>query len=301
MKDIPGVHDAHSQAPSKETCAHMGCTTLRELWFHTGTNCNLQCHGCFEGAGPGRHRIEAATFNDMRPSLDEAVRLGVENISFTGGEPFLNPDLLRTLDYALDHTPCLVLSNGTAPLQNAIKSLAAFLRKPHPLSFRISLDYPDAARHDAVRGEGRFEEALAGIQSLYRSGFAVSVACRRQTGEQQEQAEAAYQRVFAAQGLPADLPLVSFPELKDVAVLQISEHCLAHYHTAESRAGFMCAFSRMVVKQNGKMGVYACTLVDDDPVFNLGATLEQAVATRVMLRHPRCSVCFSHKVSCSQL
>jgi len=93
---------------------------------------------------------------------------------------------------------------------------------------------------------------------------------------------------------------VGFPELLHVSPLQISEYCLAQYHTEESRAGFMCAFSRMIVKQNGKMGVYACTLVDDDPAFNLGAELEQAVARQVLLQHPRCAVCFSQGVSCSQ-
>ena len=27
--------------------------SLQELWFHTGTNCNLRCPFCFEGSKPG--------------------------------------------------------------------------------------------------------------------------------------------------------------------------------------------------------------------------------------------------------
>ena len=288
-----------STAPSKDACAHIACQAIKELWFHTGTNCNLHCHGCFEGAGPGVDRIETATYNDMRPYIDAATECGVEKFSFTGGEPFLNPDILQILDYALERAPCLVLTNGTAPLRSKAGQLEALLKKRHPLFFRVSLDFPDSAQHDALRGPGRFQEALAGIQFLHHAGFAVSVARRKQNNEQPEAAEAAYSELFVNNGLPFNLPMVSFPELLHVTPLQISEYCLAQYHTEERRAGFMCAFSRMIVKKNGKMGVYACTLVDDDPAFDLGTELKQAAARHVMLRHSRCSVCFSQGVSCS--
>jgi sulfatase maturation enzyme AslB (radical SAM superfamily) len=293
------VQHRPSMIPSKDVCGRIVCQGIKELWFHTGTNCNLQCHGCFEGAGPGVHRIETATYDDMRPCIDAATACGVEKFSFTGGEPFLNPDILQTLDYALERAPCLALSNGTAPLRDKAGQLEALLKKRHPLSFRISLDFPDSAQHDALRGPGRFQEALAGIQFLHRTGFAVSVARRMRNNEQPEAAETAYSELFVNNGLPSNLPLVGFPELLHVTPLQISEYCLAQYHTEESRAGFMCAFSRMIVKKNGKMGVYACTLVDDDLTFHLGAELKQAIARPVMLQHPRCSVCFSQGVSCS--
>ena len=76
---------------------------------------------------------------------------------------------------------------------------------------------------------------------------------------------------------------------------------MTEHHTAESRAQFMCAFSRMVVKQDGKLGVYACTLVDDDPDYNLGSTLKESLEPRVMLRHHRCFSCFKHGASCSEI
>ena len=299
MNTVSGRHEI-AEPPSKDVCGHIACQAIKELWFHTGTNCNLQCRGCFEGSGPDVHRIEAATYNDMRPYIDAATEYGVEKFAFTGGEPFLNPDILQILDYALERAPCLVLSNGTTPLQSKAGQLEVLLQKRYPLSFRISLDFPDSAQHDALRGAGRFQEALASIQLLHRAGYAVSVARRMQHNEQPEAAETAYSELFANNGLPPDLSLVSFPELLHVSPLQISEYCLAQYHTEESRAGFMCAFSRMIVKQNGKVGVYACTLVDDDPTFDLGVELKQAVARQVMLQHPRCAVCFSQGVSCSQ-
>ncbi len=54
----------------------------------------------------------------------------------------------------------------------------------------------------------------------------------------------------------------------------VTEHCMTTYQSAETRRAFMCAFSKMVVKKDGRMRVYACTLVDDDPAYDLGGTLD---------------------------
>ena len=62
----------------------------------------------------------------------------------------------------------------------------------------------------------------------------------------------------------------------------------------------MCNFSKMVVKKNGSMGVYACTLVDDDSDYDLGSTLSESMKIRIMLRHHRCYSCFAFGASCSE-
>ena len=56
----------------------------------------------------------------------------------------------------------------------------------------------------------------------------------------------------------------------------------------------------MVVKKDGTMGVYACTLVDDDSDYNLAPTLRESLQYRVMLQHHRCFSCFAHGASCSE-
>lgn len=54
---------------------------LRELWFHTGTICNLSCPFCLEGSRPGDNRLNMVTLEDVRPLIDEALTLGVERFS----------------------------------------------------------------------------------------------------------------------------------------------------------------------------------------------------------------------------
>ena len=75
---------------------------------------------------------------------------------------------------------------------------------------------------------------------------------------------------------------------------------MTRYQTESSRREFMCAFSKMVIKKDGRMRVYACTLVDDDERYDQGANLRAALGQRVMLAHHRCYSCFAYGSSCSE-
>ena len=108
---------------------------LRELWFHTGTACNLACPFCLEGSKPGDRRLGRITLADAKPFIDEAVTLGVEQLSFTGGEPFIVKDFVNILGYASQLRPCLVLTNGTLPLLKRMHQITAPL--PSSRAFRI--------------------------------------------------------------------------------------------------------------------------------------------------------------------
>ena len=278
---------------------------LLELWFHTGTACNLACPFCLEGSKPGDNRLERISFEDARPWLDEAVALGVKQFSFTGGEPFIVKDIVRILDYALRRNPCLVLTNGTEPVLQRLPAIETLAGLPHPLSFRISIDFADEARHDAGRGAGNFRKAWQGATELHRRGFKVSLARQRGPGEDTAAVDREFRGLCLAHGLPGDTHIVSFPDYltpgANPLVPAITEQCMTAYHTEESRRNFMCHFSKMVVKKNGRTRVYACTLVDDDESFEQGASLSEAEGVRVMLQHHRCYSCFAHGSSCSEI
>ena len=81
---------------------------------------------------------------------------------------------------------------------------------------------------------------------------------------------------------------------------QITEQCMTRYLSADQRSKFMCSFSKMVVKKNGRVGVYACTLVDDDGDYHLAETLKESMDVRIMLKHHRCYSCFAYGASCSE-
>ena len=292
------------QTEDGETRGYIQPESLKELWFHTGTNCNLRCPFCFEGSKPGDNRIHFLTFDDVKPLINEGLELGVEKFSFTGGEPFVNPHMIEILTYALEFRPCLVLTNATEPLMNRIHDILPLKEKGHALNFRVSIDHPDEKKHDAARGKGNFCRSLLTLERLYRSGFSVSIARLIQENENTEMVNQAYISIFKSVGLSEHTRIVAFPDffppgsIPDVP--QITEKCMTTYLDEAKRGEFMCNFSKMVVKKNGRVGVYACTLVDDDPDYDLGTTLTESMRARVMLRHHRCYSCFAYGASCSE-
>jgi len=282
---------------------NVNTTSIKELWFHTGTTCNLSCDGCLEGSHPGSTRIEHLTFDDAVRYIDEALLLGVEQFSFTGGEPFINKEMVAILDYALQFKPCLVLTNGTKPLQHKIEELITLQDSKHNLTFRVSLDHYDEARHDAIRGDGNFTLALKGIELLDNAGFDVSIARHEDRNEDSAVVESKYGDLFEANGLSKERVFISFPDLLSPdshpdGLPTITENCLKKF---DGTTGFMCESSRMIVKKNGHCSVYACTLVDDDDSYSLGTTIMETVETPIHLTHHRCFACFNSGASCSEL
>jgi sulfatase maturation enzyme AslB (radical SAM superfamily) len=291
--------------PSGEPRGYVQPHGLRELWFHNGTACNLACPFCLEGSKPGDDRLDRITLNDARPFIDEAVALGVEQFSFTGGEPFIVKDFVNILRYAASFRPCLVLTNGTDAVLKRLHQIETLRTCPRPVAFRVSIDYPHRDRHDTGRGACNFDKAWESLKRLAALGFRVSIARQMERGEDGPRIDAEYRALAARHGLPADITIVSFPDFltpgASPRVPDVTEHCMTTYQTEESRRQFMCAFSKMIVKKAGRMRVYACTLVDDDESYDLGGTLAESLPKRIMMRHHRCYSCFAFGSSCSEI
>lgn len=311
MKTIP-IHVAKPeksptwyQTPAGDPRGFIQPHALDELWFHTGTACNLACPFCLEGSKPGDNRLQLLRFADATPFIDEAITLGVKQFSFTGGEPFIAKDMVRILDYALQYRPCMVLTNATEPLIKRLKQLKPLLKHSNTLHFRVSLDHFDATKHDKGRGAGMFTLALQGLRALHEMGFGVSVANQMLPDSTPAETAARFSTVFKNAGLPENLHRVEFPDFHppglEIETPQISANCMTSYQTEDSRRAYMCTFSKMVVKDKGKMRVYACTLVDDDPDYVLAETLKASMTEPVSMKHHRCYSCFKYGASCSEM
>ncbi|MEH6823409.1 MAG: radical SAM protein [Motiliproteus sp.] len=303
-QQIPTHSQDWYQTPDNQPRGYIDPYALKELWFHTGTACNLACPFCLEGSGPGDQRLQLVKLADVVPFIDEAIELGVEQFSFTGGEPFLAKDIVKILGYAAERRPCLVLTNGTEPLLQRLHQLEPLRQAAHLIKFRISLDHYQPELHDAGRGECSFGKAMEGLQRLHQLGFAVSVARHMDADEERSEVDSHYRALFRRWDLPEDLNIVAFPDFavpgSHPQVPQVTEHCMTRYQTAQSRGEFMCASSKMVIKLQGRMRVYACTLVDDDSEYDLGGSLAEAMQQRISMKHHRCYSCFAFGSSCSE-
>ena len=273
--------------------------TLRTLWFNTGTLCNIECRHCYIESSPLNDRLAYLTLADVEAYLEEIAERGLptEEIGFTGGEPFMSPEIVEMVEACLERGfRVLILTNAMRPmlrprLQEALLELHA--EHGDRLTLRVSLDHHTPQGHEALRGEGSWTPTLEGLRWLVSRGFKVQVAGRTCWPESDPELRASYARLFEAEGLEIEATcpasLVLFPEMDASApVPEITVDC---WEILDRRPeDVMCASSRMVVKRKGadRAAVVACTLLPYDRRFELGETLAESDRA-VPLAHPYCA------------
>jgi uncharacterized Fe-S cluster-containing radical SAM superfamily protein len=291
-----------------EPRASVALVGLRTLWFNTGSLCNITCDNCYIESSPRNDRLAYLSLAEVREYLDEIAGLSpaVEEIGFTGGEPFLNKALLPMLEETLGRGwRALVLTNAMKPMQRRAADLLD-LRSRHggALTLRVSIDHFLPEKHQAVRGRGTWRLMLDGLRWLCRHGFRVHVAGRTLWGEPEAAVRAGFAALFTAEDLPIDAAdpraLVLFPEMDVRAdVPEITTRCWSILGVGPEQ--MMCATSRMVLKRKGadRPVVVPCTLLPYDAQFELGGRLAEA-RTTVKLNHPFCAqFCVLGGASCS--
>jgi pyruvate-formate lyase-activating enzyme len=292
-----------------ETRARVGLRALETLWFNTGTLCNLTCRNCYIESSPRNDRLAYLTRDEVRAYLDEIEQqhLPTSVIGFTGGEPFMNRDIIAMLDDVLSRgLRALVLTNAMAPLRRLRPKMLA-LREAYGerLTIRVSLDHYTQAVHEAERGRRSWAPTIDGLVWLARNGFSLDVAGRRFTDEPEDVLRAGYARLFQDQNVPIEatdpVHLMLFPEMEpERDVPEITTACWGILH--KSPDDVMCASARMVVKRKNAPHpvVLACTLLPYDARFELGRTLVEASGP-VALNHPYCaSFCVLGGAACSR-
>ena len=291
-----------------EVRAHVAMTGLDTLWFNTGTLCNLACSSCYIESSPTNDALVFISHAHVARYLDEiaADNLPTREIAFTGGEPFMNPEMVAILDDVLGRGfEALVLSNAMKPMQRYKDDLLR-LRETYgdKLTMRISLDHHTKEMHEAERGPRSWDVAIDGLKWLTDNGFSLAVAGRLLPGETMDQSRAGYAKLFTAEGLAVDaadpMRMVLFPEMdEDADIAEITTDCWGIL--GQSPEDIMCANSRMVVHRKGESvpRVAACTLIPYDKGFDMGGTLAEA-SQDVSLNHPHCArFCVLGGASCS--
>jgi uncharacterized Fe-S cluster-containing radical SAM superfamily protein len=283
-------------------------TRLKTLWFNTGSLCNIACQNCYMDSSPTNDRLAYLTRAEVAAYLDEIAlrKYPVEEIAFTGGEPFMNRDLPAILEDALARGfRALVLTNAMKPMQHRKKDLLDLKRRHgEALVLRVSLDHHTPANHEAVRGPGTWRPTLAGLRWLAREGFRIAVAGRTRWDESEGCARDGYARLYAAENIPLDAfdtsVTVLFPEMDaGLDVPEITTRCWDILGVKPE--SMMCASARMVVKRQGVRHpvVVPCTLLPYDPAFELGQRLADSAAA-VALNHPHCArFCVLGGASCN--
>jgi predicted phosphodiesterase len=293
---LPAVEKARTGIPLEvervaEPVPVVPLARLETLWINTGTLCNITCVDCFMESSPVNDALGYFPLAAFLALLETAP----EEIGFTGGEPFMNPDILAMLEAALAAgRRVLVLTNAMRPMLRHQAALARLLADfSGRLRLRVSLDHYLPARHDELRGQGSFAASLKGVRFLAEAGPGLTVAARTPWGETEAMMRAGFGALFAEEGVALDpAALVLFPEM-DVSspAPPVTAAALA---AVPAEKPVMCASSRMVVWRKGAEAASftPCTLLP-------GRDLVDARAP-VTLDHPFCGqFCVYGGASCA--
>lgn len=280
-----------------EQRAWVDLTALKTLWFNTGTLCNLACVNCYIESTPKNDALVYLTHAEAVAYLDEIIRenLPTEEIGITGGEPFMNPDIIPIMGECLDRGfRLLVLTNAMRPMMKCADDLLELKYKyGAALTIRVSVDHFKRELHEEERGPRSWEPMMLGLKWLSDNGFTIDIAGRTRWGEDEEDLREGFDAFFKEYGIKIDAydkkQLMLFPEMDENApVPEITTACWDILNVDPE--DMMCASSRMVVKRKGdyKPSVMACTLLAYDQQFNMGQTLKEA-SKSVHLNHPHCA------------
>ena len=207
----------------------------------------------------------------------------VEEIGFTGGEPFLNRELPAMLGEALARGyRALVLTNAMKPMQRRKAKLldAAIAARRGADGARLDRSFPAGEARGGARSGHLAADAggaaLAGSATASRVHVARPYPVARTGSARSRRLSRA---LFAAEAIPGrcDDPgaLVFFPEMDVARGRPGDHHALLEHPRASSPEQMMCASSRMVLKRKGaeQPVVVPCTLLPYDPQFELGRRL----------------------------
>lgn len=271
---------------------------LRTLWFQvTGTLCNLACRHCFNSSGPRNPWLGSLDVGTVRRYIAEAEALGVREAYFTGGEPFMHPEIMRMVEQALAVAPVTILTNGTLideALATRLSRTAA--AAPYSLEIRLSLEAPTAEENDAVRGRGSFDAALRAVRLLSDRGLypivtATDILDPSPAG-----------RLYARLRARLTEAGVERPRIKILPVLPMgrcSGRGAERRVTSDDLEGFdvtrlQCTETRAVAEG----GIYACPILAGLAGARLGQDRVADALGPAALYHTACYTCYETGLAC---
>jgi len=233
--------------------------------------------------------------------LKEASTLGVKEFYFTGGEPFLHPQIVDVIKETLNFGTTTILSNGTLITQKVAQEFNQISRNSkYKLEFRISLESPVEAENDQIRGHGSFQRTIKGIQALLNAGFnpIITTADWTKYGKFAKETDADFGSLIGFLRAP-QLRLKKLP----IVLLGRCAELIRPYHESERVTekcfdnfdinNLQCATSRIVTSK----GVYVCPILINDQNAWMGWTLNESLKSYTMESHA-CYTCRTSGLTC---
>jgi MoaA/NifB/PqqE/SkfB family radical SAM enzyme len=139
-------------------------------------NCQCDCAHCsaLDYRKQASENGHALTYDELSTAIKQAVDLGTTCVILTGGEPLVHPrvyDLIRGVDRS--RSVCTMFSNG----ELLVEPTVAKLKAAGLYGVFVSIDHPDAERHDLNRDRpGLFAKATRGLKLCREAGLLTGIS-----------------------------------------------------------------------------------------------------------------------------
>ena len=185
-------------------------------------HCNQKCIHCY-AAGQPEAEVEELSGEDWKKVIDACRKANIPQLTFTGGEPTLRPDLVELVAHA-EWFVTRLNTNGV----NLTPDLARRLYDASLDSVQITLYSANAQTHNTLVGAPNAEKTLAGLENALEAGLSVSVntpLCSLNAGEYRATLEALRDRGVSYVSC-SSLILTGSAREKESQATQLSEEAL---------------------------------------------------------------------------
>lgn len=148
--------------------------TINYLRLAVTDRCNLRCFYCMPEEGLNwLSRKELMTYEEMLQICSLLVKMGIEKIRITGGEPFVRKDIMQfltSLSKLNGLNELTITTNGvlTAPHVPELKAIGV-------RSINLSLDTLDANRFFSITGRDEFSNVIETLENCLKNDIEVKI------------------------------------------------------------------------------------------------------------------------------
>lgn len=231
---------------------------LTSLYLNMTPKCNLNCIYCY-AAARNENESDPLSYDDYEKIIEDSDLLSNArvNLSFTGGEPLLNPLTCKVANFAQKRGhKCTLMTNGTLITKKNVEELLSIFDQ-----FRISLDGSSKEIHDFFRGKGAYQKTIDAISLLEKNNanFIIAMVVNKKNLENVEEMHNRWKNKLIFQPM--------FPLSKDMKFNQELEITGEEYFNILSNKAEILPYSsllNLIQRNKRNESLHKCALGDGE-------------------------------------
>ena len=200
----------------------------KRIRFLLTNMCNYQCKFCHNEGQTKKSEVKFFSFEDFRKLIDILKDQKLMEICFSGGEPFLNSDVIKMIEYASVKTDFNISCASNFSLITKEQMIRLSNTR---IKFNIQFPYIDGEKFVKSTKTGEIGKILKNIDMAKNLGIQVGLNCVIQDNDLKDKEmiiDLALKKGLPIKFLP-DLCSSNFKNMKDVMYPFINRYAISMY------------------------------------------------------------------------